>query len=36
MKRLFIFYLLLLAGCGGSSQEDSSFNYYKEKETEIF
>ena len=34
MKRLFIFYFLLLAGCGGSSQEDSSFNYYQEKEVE--
>ena len=34
MKRLFIFYLLLLAGCGGSSQEDNSFNYYQEKEVE--
>ena len=34
MNRLFIFYLLLLAGCGGSSKEDSSFNYYQEKEVE--
>ena len=34
MKRLFIFYLFLLAGCGGSPQEKNSFNYYQQKEIE--
>ena len=34
MKRLIILNLFLLAGCGGSSQENNSFNYYQEKEVE--
>ena len=34
MKRLIILNLFLLAGCGGSSKENNSFNYYQEKEVE--